>query len=328
MNFEGLEKRINKRWKTITYWKDGVLVGRKCTKCGEDKEIGEFCFLNKEQNIYDSICKECKKEYNKEYRENNFDKVKKGKEKWRKNNPEYYKRYRKDNEEKIKERGRQYYKDNKEKIQQRSKQHKEENEEYYKKYLKKYRVVNKEYYKEYSKQYYQNNKEHIKEYHKQYDKQQNEIKRNNNIIEITNMLHQLNPLLRKLNIKAYGIIYKITNIKTGKCYIGQTIQPSLKERYKGGIIKGWINERKCYENQKFTEELIEKDFKAEVINYGICRYHLDKLEAYYIDKYNSCENGYNNQTGNHNSNDGIEEFNKILKENNLEFIDDKLIKIV
>ena len=59
--FKDAEERVNK-FGNVSYWKDGVLVGRKCTKCGEDKEIGEFCFLNKEQNTYDSICKECKKE--------------------------------------------------------------------------------------------------------------------------------------------------------------------------------------------------------------------------------------------------------------------------
>ena len=151
-----------------------------------------------------------------------------------------------------------------------------------------------------------------------------ELEKKNNIIELTNMLHQLNPLLRKLDIKTYGIIYKITNIKTGRCYIGQTIQP-LKERYKGDVIKGWIKERMEKENQKFKDELVEKDFKVEIINYGICRYHLDKLEAYYINECNSCNNGYNNQLGNHNTNDGIEEFNGILNKNNLEFINGNLV---
>ena len=119
------------------------------------------------------------------------------------------------------------------------------------------------------------------------------------------------------------------NIKTGHKYLGQSINP-LKERYsfRGGIIKSWIKERLNKNYQKFTEELIEEDIVVtEVLDVAFCQYHLDKLEAYYINKYDSFLNGYNNQEGNHNTNDGIEEFNQILLENNLEFIDGKLVKI-
>ena len=110
-------------------------------------------------------------------------------------------------------------------------------------------------------------------------------------------------------------------------YIGQTIRP-LKARYGLDIIQGWIEERKHYQNQKFLEELIEEDIEfTETLDVACCKYHLDKLEAYYINKYDSCNNGYNNKEGNHRTDDGIEEFNQILKENNLEFVDGKLIVI-
>ena len=66
---------------------------------------------------------------------------------------------------------------------------------------------------------------------------------------------------------------------------------------------------------------------TETLDVAFCQYHLDKLEAYYIDKYDSFLNGYNNNAGNHDTDDGIEEFNRILLENNLEFIDGKLVKI-
>jgi hypothetical protein len=116
------------------------------------------------------------------------------------------------------------------------------------------------------------------------------------------------------------------NVKTRRVYIGQTIRP-LKERYRGGIVRGWIKERLEYDKQKFKEELIEEDIVVtEVLDVAFCQYHLDKLEAYYIDKYDSYNNGYNNKEGNHNTNDGIEEFNRILLENNLEFIANKLVE--
>ena len=59
---------------------------------------------------------------------------------------------------------------------------------------------------------------------------------------------------------------------------------------------------------------------------AFCQYHLDKLEAYYIDKYGSYNNGYNNNSGHHKTDDYIEEFNQILLEHNLEFVDGKLIE--
>jgi hypothetical protein len=278
MDLEGLETRVEgRRYKSTTYWKDGVMVGRKCTKCNEGKEVSEFYF-DKKRGIYNPKCKECEKEY----RIANKERIK-----------EYHRRYREANKEKLNE------------------------------YIKRYDQINKEHKKEYHKQYYQNNKEHLKEY----DKQRYKINKNNNIVEITEMFQQLNPIFETLNIKIYGCIYKITNIKTGHIYIGQTIK-SLKRRYSSSdVIRGWIKDRKHYGNQKYLEELTEEDFALEIIDYGICKYHLNKLEVYYIGYYNSCDEGYNNINGKYKDDDGIEEFNNILAENNLEFVDNKLIKI-
>ena len=80
-------------------------------------------------------------------------------------------------------------------------------------------------------------------------------------------------------------------------------------------------------NQKFKEELIEEDIVVtEILDVAFCQYHLDKLESYYINKYDSCNNGYNNHLGNHNTTDGLDEFNEILKTYNLQYIDGKIIK--
>ena len=46
MNIEGLEVRKN-HLGGISYWKDDILVGKKCTKCGEDKSIDKFYIHNK-----------------------------------------------------------------------------------------------------------------------------------------------------------------------------------------------------------------------------------------------------------------------------------------
>lgn len=335
MDTKDLEKRVNKMG-GITYWKENVLVGKKCTVCGEDKPISEFHFRNKKKGTYNSSCKECEKqrqhhwyenniEHIEQYREANKEHIKEQRKQYREINKEHYSEYEKQrykaNKERYKEYNKQYYQNNKDRLKEYDKQHYEANKEHKKVVKKQHYEANKEYYKDKMKQWYKENKGHIKEY----SKQRYETDKSNNVAELTKMLHQLTPMLKKLNVKAYGSIYKITNIKTGKCYIGQTVQ-LLKHRYREEVIKGWIEERKRKKKQKFSEELIEENFVIETIDYGICQYHLDKLEAYYIDKFDSYNNGYNNNVGHYKTDDGIEEFIQILEENNLEFIDNKIIK--
>jgi hypothetical protein len=216
-------------------------------------------------------------------------------------------------------RGTKYYQT---KCKECEKKYRKENKVHYKEYKKQHYLNNKEYYKEYHKEYHQNNKEHHKEYHKEYDKQRHEKTKKDNIEKIKNILRTKE--LKKLPI--YGYVYKIENIRTGKVYIGQTIQP-LNRRYTLNIIKGWIKERLEKSNQKFTEELIEEDFEVtEVLDVACCEYHLNILEAYWIEYYDSYNNGYNNQPGNHNTNDGLEEFVEILQQHNLEFVDGQILK--
>ena len=204
------------------------------------------------------------------------------------------------------------------------KQYYKNHAEHIKEYDKQYRKDHAEYYKEYDKQYYQDHAEH----HKEYDKQRYDDRKENNLQYISSIVEQINPVFKQLNLQVYGYVYMFENVKTGHVYIGQTINP-LKERYRNSnIVQGWVEERLKYDTQKFKGELIKEDIVVtEVLDVAFCQYHLDKLEAYYIDKYDSFLNGYNNREGNHNTDDGIEEFNQILAENNLEFIDGKLVKI-
>ena len=300
--FETAEKKINKRYKTITYWENGVIIGRRCTTCEKDKKIDEFNFQDKKKGTHHSECKECEKRY----REANKEHYK-----------EYHKHWHEQNKERIKERAKKYRENNADKIKERD---------------RKYRENNVDKIKEGQRRWYENNIDKMKEYRennvgkiKERDRKYRENNKEKNLQYISSMLEQIDPVLKTLPI--YGCIYKIENIKTGRVYIGQTIQP-LKARYHGDVIKGWIEERKHYQNQKFLEELIEEDIVfTEALDVGCCKYHLDKLEARYIDQYDSCNNGYNNREGNHNTDDGLEEFNKILENNGLKFVDGKIITI-
>jgi hypothetical protein len=296
MNIEGLEKRVSIRGR-VTYWKDGVILYRHCSKCGEIKEISNFRVINKAKRTYRPECKRCERERQKEYYKNNPDKAKEYRKEYYKNNSdklnEICKRWRENNTDKVREGKRKYYENNSDKI------------------------------KEYSKRYFEENKEYC---HK-LEKKLREKRKQNNLQKITNVVEQINPTFEQLNLPIYGYIYKFENIKTGHVYIGETINP-LKERYKSNVIQGWIKERLKYDNQKFKDELIEEDIKVtETLDVAFCQYHLDKLEAYYINKYDSYNNGYNNREGNYNTTDGLKEFNEILAEHNLKFVDGKLIQI-
>lgn len=204
---------------------------------------------------------------------------------------------------------------------------------------KQWRGNNKEHKKEYAKQYYQNNEECMKEQHKrwyennkeyckEYSKRKYGNNKQNNLQYISNMVEQISPIFNQLNLPIYGYVYMFENVKTRHKYLGQsTLQLKTRYGHEGGIIKSWIKERLDRNNQKFKEELIEEDIVVtEILDVAFCQYHLDKLESYYINKYDSCNNGYNNHLGNHNTTDGLDEFNEILKTYNLQYIDGKIIK--
>ncbi len=125
---------------------------KKCTKCGETKELTEF---HKDKNRKDgrrACCKVCQKQY---YQAN------------REKIAERQKQHRQANREKIAEKNKQYYQENREKM----KQYRQENREK----MKQYRQENREQIAEQKKQYRQANREQIAEYQKQYFKENREV---------------------------------------------------------------------------------------------------------------------------------------------------------
>lgn len=98
--------------------------------------------------------------------------------------------------------------------------------------------------------------------------------------------------------KITGIIYKYTS-PSGKVYIGQTVNErkrrkkflNLNEDYAGLKIN---NARLKYGPESFDYEVLEK----KVYNSSEeCIEELNKLEIYYIGKYDSFKNGYNMSIG-------------------------------
>lgn len=91
---------------------------KRCSKCGEEKDISEFRNNNRSKDKKDYFCKLCRRERDNNYRKNNKDKIKKTR-----------KEYREKNKDKIKEKKKEYYKNNKDKIKEYNKEYRENNKD-------------------------------------------------------------------------------------------------------------------------------------------------------------------------------------------------------
>lgn len=87
----------------------------------------------------------------------------------------------------------------------------------------------------------------------------------------------------------YGFIYKITNTKNNKIYVGQHMGADFGEYWGSGVL---LN--RAYE--KYGRD----SFKREIIQFASFKEELNFLERYYIQKLNSLvPHGYNIATGGH-----------------------------
>ena len=93
------------------YDSDGNLISLECNKCHKVKAVSEFGKCKSKKDGVDTICKDCKKEYNAEYYKENADKLK-----------EYNAEYYKQNADKRKEYDAEYYKRNADKKKEQRKQ--------------------------------------------------------------------------------------------------------------------------------------------------------------------------------------------------------------
>ena len=113
-----------------------------------------------------------------------------------------------------------------------------------------------------------------------------------------------------MNKEIYGVVYKITNTINGKCYIGQT---SNRKGFNGRYsYSGNGAERvfKYYEYRKKNGMRFNDKLYKAMIKYGVDKFEVDAAldrsysreelnlkEIFYIDKFNSINNGYNLKDG-------------------------------
>lgn len=157
-----------------------VKQGKNCRKCEIFKTYDNFRKGKGYKDGYRTDCKECEKQYNKEWYQNNAESVKQKKKpyckQWYQKNKEskilYSKQLYQENKEHYKQYKKQYYQANIESEKQRSRRYYQENIESVKKYKKQYYKDNAESIKKYKMQhqkiYYQKNAEVINQRHRLY----------------------------------------------------------------------------------------------------------------------------------------------------------------
>ena len=109
---------------------------------------------------------------------------------------------------------------------------------------------------------------------------------------------------------SYGTIYKITNTKTGKVYIGKTTK-SLNDR-----LQGHINNADKGNNFKLSlaiRKYSKENFIIEPIDFAETREELNEKEIHYISEYNSLEDGYNMTMGGEGGNTYIDKSDEEMK---------------
>ena len=174
----------------------------------------------------------------------------------------------------------------------RSKEYHKQNKDKIAEYHKEYYNQNKDKIAEYKKEYHNQNKDKIAEYKKEhYDsKTKQALTEIKAYVEQDPKKYNYNP-----NEEIYGIIYLVHNTKSDKYYVGQTIR-SFDIRYN----MGWLYEHNFKDTVREDLELYGEDsFEyTKIFKVAHCQKDLDKLEAYYIEYFNSYENGYNENRGN------------------------------
>ena len=92
-----------------------------------------------------------------------------------------------------------------------------------------------------------------------------------------------------------GSIYKITNTRNGKAYIGQTVQDAVKDRIHQHLNGG---PRGSQLVKRAIEKYGKNAFTYEILHDGIIPEFLDVLECEAIENFNTlAPNGYNLTTG-------------------------------
>lgn len=91
-------------------------------------------------------------------------------------------------------------------------------------------------------------------------------------------------------------IYIIKNTVNEKVYIGQTCQ-TVKERFNQHLRPSTIKKRGSYKIYNAIEKYGKENFYYEILEEGISKDDINNKEIYYIEQFDSYNNGYNSTHG-------------------------------
>jgi len=137
-------------------------ITKKCSRCGEIKNLSDFSKDNARKDKHNIYCKICVHKISKLWYENNTEKCKGKSREWTKNNLEKVKEWHKNNSDKVEKYRKKYYENNFEKIKEQHKKYCQDNPEKIKESKKKWCKNNTEKIIEYSKEWKKNNPEKVK----------------------------------------------------------------------------------------------------------------------------------------------------------------------
>lgn len=93
-----------------------------------------------------------------------------------------------------------------------------------------------------------------------------------------------------------GYIYVIKNTENDKVYIGQTTL-TPQERFSQHMKDSTLRQKGNIEFYIAVKEIGKEKFYVETLESGVPAEKLDEREIFYIEKYNSCDSGYNATKG-------------------------------
>jgi hypothetical protein len=261
-----------------------------CKKCNTSKEFSAFSKKKANKDGLNNWCKECNKEYlrnyylenkelysnrSREYYELNSNTIKENSKNWRESNIEYTKEYHKkyylENKEELLEYKKDHYLNNKDIYLDNSKKWKGENKEFYLKCLKQWRGENKEYSSDYSKKWFNDNPDKRKEYY------ENLRLNNPHIIAWRTVLKNA---IKRINTK------KINSTIEMLGYSSNDLKIHLESLFKDGM--SWENWGDWHVDHKIPVSKFDKETPMSIVN------SLDNLQPLWaldnLSKSNKIEN--------------------------------------
>lgn len=216
-----------------------------CSKCKISKDLNSFHNCSTSKDGLKSSCKECR---------NSDSVIRRKSEKFKIKDREY----RENNKERLKEYKKEYYENNKEEILKNSKKYYNDNKDYINNRNSIYSINNKENISKYQKEYYLNNKEILNEYKKDWF---GEKYKSDNVFRLKNNISSLiRSSLKKNGFKKKSKSVDILgcDIEKLKIYLESKFEDWMSwdnyGKYDGSPKSGWDIDHKIPLSSGITEE--------------------------------------------------------------------------